>query len=159
VVLSAALKDEYLNIINQARSRNQTCGSRGYFTATTSLRWSDKLYSSAYEHSYDMATSNTFSHEGSGEVSDLTGVREGGKSIVPERLESYGYKWNRYAENIGAGTDIETSEKIVSQLLASDGHCANIMNPLLKEVGMAMVKNSNTKYVYYWTQNFGTPPN
>jgi uncharacterized protein YkwD len=158
-VISNSFKDKYLNAINRARSSNQTCGVRGLYEATSALRWSDKLYGAAYEHSNDMATSGVFSHEGSGQASDKVGVAQGGRSSVQDRINAYGYRWVRYAENIGAGTDIDTAEKIVSQLLASDGHCANIMNPLLKEVGMAMVKNSNTKYVYYWTQNFGTPPN
>jgi uncharacterized protein YkwD len=135
------------------------CGKIGLFTATSALRWSDKLYKAAYEHSNDMAMSNIFSHEGSGQESDKVGVEHGGRSSVQERIDAYGYRWVRYAENIGVGTDIDTAEKIVNQLLKSDGHCANIMNPLLKEVGMAMVKNSNTKYIHYWTQNFGTPAN
>jgi uncharacterized protein YkwD len=65
----------------------------------------------------------------------------------------------RRAENIGAGTFTDTPTKLVAQLMRSSGHCANIMNPKFTEVGMAMVKKSSSKYTYYWTQNFGTPPN
>ncbi len=149
-------KMEYLNVINRARNNNQTCGSKGYFKATKPLNWSDKLYNAAYEHSYDMATSNTFSHKGSGQISDKTGYVKNSASSGRERIEAYGYSWRIYAENIGAGTNIGTAEEIVRKLLKSDGHCANIMNPSLKEVGMAMVKNSNSKYIHYWTQDFGT---
>ena len=152
-------KNQYLNAINQARKQSQNCGTFGQFSAAPLLTWNEKLYSAAYEHSNDMATTNTFSHSGSGQASDSVGVSLGKASSARERIDAYGYKWRRYAENIGAGTDIDTAEIIVSQLLKSDGHCANIMNPLLSEVGMAMVKKSNAKYIHYWTQNFGTPLN
>ena len=157
--ISDNFKNEYLNTINRARSKSRTCGSAGYFDATTALGWSDKLYGAAYEHSNDMAITSLFSHRGSGQESDKVGRLNGNKSTAGERINAYGYRWVLYAENIGAGTDIDTADKIVNQLLASDGHCANIMNPRLTEVGMAMVKNSNTKYVHYWTQDFGTHPN
>jgi len=157
--ISNNFKNEYLDAINRARSESRTCGTAGYFEATRALRWNDRLYGAAYEHSNDMATTNTFSHNGSGQVSDVVGVSLGKSSTAGERISAYGYAWQRYAENIGAGTDIDTAEEIVNQLLASDGHCANIMNPLLQEVGMAMVKNTNTHYVHYWTQDFGTPRN
>jgi len=152
-------KKQYLNIINQARSKSQNCGTRGIFPATKVLTWNEKLYNAAYEHSNDMAITNTFSHAGSGQASDRVGVLLGKVSSARERIDAHGYKWSIYAENIGAGTNIDTVEKIVSQLLGSDGHCANIMNPLFREVGMAMVKNSNSQYTHYWTQNFGTPLN
>ncbi|SFV67217.1 hypothetical protein MNB_SV-13-1015 [hydrothermal vent metagenome] len=41
--------------------------------------------------------------------------------------------------------------------LKSDSHCANLMNPNFTELGMAMIKDESTKYIHYWTQNFGTP--
>jgi uncharacterized protein YkwD len=154
--ITSDFKVDYLEAINNARSQSRTCGSEGYFEATTALLWNDKLYGAAYEHSNDMALTNNFSHDGSGQASDLVGLELGRASTVGDRIEAYGYEWQRYAENIGAGTDTDTAEKIVNQLLDSAPHCANIMNPLLKEVAMAMVKNSNSDYVYYWTQDFGT---
>ena len=158
IPIADSFKTEYLNAINRARSNNQTCGSKGSFKSTGSLTWNDKLYNAAYAHSYDMATSNTFSHKGSGQLSDSVGRSKGGASSVKDRIEAYGYTgWRIYAENIGAGTNIDTAEEVVRKLLKSDGHCANIMNPSLKEVGMAMVKNPSSKYTYYWTQDFGTP--
>jgi len=154
--LSNSFKTQYLNVINSARSTSQDCGEYGYFSAAPLLRWNDKLYAAAYEHSNDMATTNIFSHEGSGQETDRVGVLNGNKSTAKDRINAYGYSWNRYAENIAAGTG--TIEESVNQLLASDGHCANIMNPNLSEVGIAMAKNSNSQYTYYWTQVFGTPP-
>ncbi|MCK5897203.1 MAG: DUF4214 domain-containing protein [Cocleimonas sp.] len=148
----------YLNAINQARRVIQDCHSRGVFPAVASLTWSEKLYQSAYEHSYDLATSNTFSHNGSGTSSDLTGVALGNKqSTFIERIDNYNYRWSGVGENIAAGTNTNTASIVVQQWLDSDGHCANMMNASFTQVGMAMVRDTSSTYTHYWTQNFGTP--
>ena len=46
-----------------------------------------------------MAISNTFSHDGSGTVSDWTGYALGKQSNMQERVASYDYLWSRLAEN------------------------------------------------------------
>ena len=155
--ISQSQKDEYLNAVNRARSNTQSCGSKGVFPATNRLTWSDKLYKSAYEHTQDLVSSRTFSHSGSGTKSDWTGEVLGHPSILRERVETYNYSWKYIGENIGAGTIIDTPEKMVDGWLKSDSHCANLMNPNFTELGMAMIKDENTKYIHYWTQNFGTP--
>ncbi|MCH9741447.1 MAG: PKD domain-containing protein [Epsilonproteobacteria bacterium] len=155
--LSSSTIQAYLSVINQARSVERSCGTAGVFAATTALSWSDGLYKASYEHSYDMATSNTFNHNGSGTVSDWTGTTIGQPSTMVDRLATYGYTWSQIAENIGAGTNTDTAQEIVSQLLDSDGHCANIMNPNFTQFGMAMVKNESATYTHYWTQNFARP--
>jgi len=66
------IKQEYLDVINAARSVEQDCGTKGIKPAADPLIWNDKLYSAAYEHSEDMVESNTFSHNGSGTNSDWT---------------------------------------------------------------------------------------
>ena len=156
-VLSTSKKAEYLNAINQARSVEQNCGSKGIFPATSPLNWSNKLYKSSYEHSYDLATSNTFSHDGSGTTSDWTGIALGKQSTMTERIEHYNYSWSRLGENVAAGTGTNTATIAVQKLLDSDGHCANIMKASFTEIGMAMAKNTSSTYTHYWTQNFGTP--
>ena len=156
-IISSEFKADYLLALNKVRGVQQNCGVEGDFLATTALTWNSKLYQAAYEHSYDLATTNTFSHSGSGQATDITGVKLGKSSTFNERIEAYGYtSYSTIGENIGAGTNSDTATKIVLQLMASDGHCANIMNPKYKEVGMAMSTNTNSKFVYYWTQNFGT---
>ncbi|HIP50567.1 MAG TPA: CAP domain-containing protein [Campylobacterales bacterium] len=157
VVISDQLKNAYISELNRVRSIPQDCASRGIYYATTPLTWNDKLYNAAYEHSYDMATSNTFSHTGSGQATDTTGVKLGKASTFKERIVANGYKsYSSIGENIASGTTSDTAKKVVAQLMASDGHCANIMNSNYKEVGMAVSKNTNSKYTHYWTQNFGT---
>lgn len=156
-VLSEANIKSYLDAINQARIQQQNCRSKGVFPATHKLTWNDKLYKAAYQHSNDLAQSNTFSHSGSGTASDLTGVSLGKASSMVERIEDYGYLWSRLGENIAAGTNTDTPEKVIQQWLDSDGHCANLMSSNFTEIGMAMVENTSATYTHYWTQNFGTP--
>jgi uncharacterized protein YkwD len=149
--------DEYLFAINKARSTQQNCGTGGAFSATTALLWNEKLYKSSYEHTQDLISSQTFSHFGSGSASDWTGTVLGKSSVLDERIETYNYKWKTIGENIGAGTLIDTAEKMVDKWLKSDNHCANLMNPNFTEVGMVLIKDENSLYTHYWTQNFGTP--
>ncbi len=154
--ISDADKKEYLYQINKARSQEQDCGTEGIFPATHELTWSDKLYKASYEHTQDLVATNTFSHSGSGKESDWTGTVLGKRSTPSERIESYGYSWQTNGENIGAGTVIDSAKKMVQGWLNSPHHCANLMSPNFKEVGMAMIKDENRKYTHYWTQNFGT---
>jgi len=155
--ISETLKNEYLKAVNSARSEPQDCGEKGYFIATTKLTWNSKLYEAAYEHMQDLIESKTFAHEGSGTESDWTGYALGKKSDFIERVESYGYKWSRLAENLGGGTQLDEAEEMVQGWLDSDHHCANLMNPNFTEVGMVMLKDDEAKYTHYWGQEFGTP--
>ena len=156
-MLSQTKIDTYLVAMNKARGKQQNCGTKGAFSATTALLWSEKLYKSSYEHTQDLVSSQTFSHFGSGRASDWTGTVLGKSSVLDERIETYNYKWKTIGENIGAGTLIDTAEKMVDKWLKSDNHCANLMNPNFTEVGMVLMKDESSLYTHYWTQNFGTP--
>ncbi len=153
--LSEADKADYLFLINEARAVTRTCGNTGNFPAVSSVEWSHKLYQAAYEHSQDLANSNTFSHHGSGKVTDWSGYALNKQSIMRERVEAYDYRWSRISENISAGTSRDTAKKAVDSWIASPGHCHNLMDPSVTEVGMALAINSNSEYTHYWTQNFG----
>jgi len=141
-------KKKYLTVINTLRNQSRSCGSAGYFSAAPALRWKGSLYRASYEHSRDMMKSNTFSHKGSKSVSDWTANVQAlsGGSSFKDRIENNGYtKWKNLAENIAMGAS--TGDQVMDQWISSDGHCANIMNPLFTDVGMARVNN-------FWTQNF-----
>ena len=158
--LSQETKDHYLKTINDARTKagGQDCGVYGHFDPAPKLTWSDELYYASYEHSYDMAESDWFDHQGSGTDNDWTAKVQnlGRGSKLNERVENNNYKnWAHIGENISAGTDRDTPEEAVTSWMNSDGHCKNIMNPDFKEVGMAVVKEPDSKYTYYWTQDFG----
>ena len=142
------VKQVYLKEINTARSQGRNCGADGYFSAVPALRWSDALYSAAYEHSRDMMKSNAFSHKGSQSAFDWTANAQAlsGCSSFKDRIENNGYtRWKNIAENIALGS--YTADQVMDTWLSSEQHCANIMNPMFTDVGMAEVNG-------FWTQNF-----
>ncbi len=142
-----------LDAINKERASTHTCGDRGTFGPIQPLVWNTQLHAAALEHALDLSISNTFSHDGSGTASDITG--NGTPSKFYERIVRNGYS-NYYSvgENIAGGQ--ETLEKVMKAWMASPGHCENIMKSTYTEVGVAIVKNSNDTYPIYWVQNFGS---
>lgn len=154
-ILSAATIQNYLTTINNARTVARSCGVYGNFPAVAAVSWSDKLYKASYEHSQDMTESNTFDHDGSGTVSDWTGYPLGQKSTMAQRVATYNYNWSRLSENITAGTFRNTVQKAMDSWITSDGHCKNIMDPNVTEVGLALSSKQGTTYTNYWTQKFG----
>lgn len=126
--------------------------------AVPPLEWSDALYRSAYEHSCDLAKNNFFSHTGSKTRYDKTSYEQNlprGSSPL-DRMVYNGYQGRNMRENIIAGANIDSSIEAVAELLKSDAHCVTIMNPDLNDFGMALVEEGDSKYIYHWTQNFGT---
>jgi len=146
----------FLDLVNAARAQTQDCGSRGVFDPAPALTWSKRLDNAAYEHSNDMAQSNTFSHEGSASESDLTAQDWdlGRGSKFYERIRNQGYtQYRRVGENIAAG--YESAQEAVDAWLASDDHCANLMDPIFTEMGMVKVSKDGSDYGTYWSQEFG----
>jgi len=155
--LAETLIAKYIDAVNKARTTEQDCGSKGIFAATTKVTWNEKLYKASYEHMQDLIASKTFEHEGSGTESDWSGYLLSKKSSQVERVESYGYSWERLGENLAGGASINSVDKAIEAWLKSDNHCENLMNPAFKEVGMVMLTDDNALYTNYWGQNFGTP--
>ena len=130
--------------VNQYRAAGASCRTTGTFAATTALRWNDTLTQAAEVHSQDMQVNNFFSHTGSG------------GSTLPQRVDSKGYAWSALAENIAAGQT--TMNEVVDGWMGSDGHCANIMNPNLIDMGLVCVAGtSGNIYATYWTMDLGRP--
>lgn len=130
--------------INQYRAAGATCGAQGRFAATTPLAWHDTLAQAASGHALDMATQNYFSH------TSLDG------RTAAQRIEAAGYAWRSIGENISAGQG--TVDAVVDGWMASDGHCANLMNPAFVHVGLACASGSSTTtYSSYWTLDLATP--
>jgi len=149
------LQVEILKAINIARSEARDChDGLGLIGPSRPLSLNDELYTSAYEHSNDLAQSNTFSHKGSGTEYDITGYNLGRESLFYERIEAHGYvNYKIVGENIAGGQ--QSIDEVMKAWLNSPKHCANIMNPRYKEVGIAIVTKSDSEYGIYWTQNFG----
>ena len=156
--ISSALKttkSDILDAINKARAKPRDChDGRGVVGPSVALTWNSELYASAYEHSSDLATSDTFSHDGSGTASDITGSNNGNASKFNERIEANGYiDYTIIGENIAGGLD--SIESALTAWLESPEHCKNIMESEYREMGVAVVVNPDSTYGIYWTQNFG----
>ena len=156
--IESALKttnDTILKVINRARAEARDCNDgRGIVGPSIALTWNSELYASAYEHSSDLATSDTFSHMGSGTESDITGSNSGNNSKFNERIKENGYtSYSIIGENIAGGQ--ENIESALKAWLASPAHCTNIMEKEFTEIGVAVVVNPDSTYGIYWTQNFG----
>lgn len=134
------IKTEILDLINQARSQGRNCGDT-YFPAVNPLTWNSQLYQAARKHTEDMVTHNFFSHTGS----------DG--SNAGDRILAAGYSWYTYRENIAAG--YFSAQEVVSGWLSSPGHCRNIMNSSVTNMGAA--KATGGSYGMYWTQVFASP--
>ena len=127
--------NKMLTLINQQRQKGCNCGNT-YYKAVPPLKWNTTLEKVAKAHSDDMRRRNTMTHYGKD-------AKDPGN-----RLNKAGYKWSTWAENVAMGQQNE--EEVMKSWLKSPGHCANIMNPDVTEVGVA---RSGT----YWTQLFATP--
>jgi len=149
-------QQDILMAINKARSVARDChDGLGLVGPSEPLTWNSELYASAYEHSYDLAQSNTFDHVGSGTESDITGSINGYASIFYERIEANGYTdYRALGENIAGGQN--SIKEVMEAWLDSPAHCTNIMSDKFAEVGVAIVINSDSDYEIYWTQNFGS---
>jgi len=152
--ISNAQQKEFLTHINKVRSERRSCGKYGSMGPVGPLVWSDKLYEAAYAHSYDMAKSSHFSHNGSGSRNDRVasemGLGRGSK--LRDRMSYADYRWLAVGENIAAGQ--HSVQAAMNAWLRSDEHCKNLMSEKFTEVGMAYT-SSNDQFKTYWSQNFG----
>ncbi len=158
-VISDALKQEYLDAVNKARSEEHDCGEEyGIMPPVPPLEWNDSLYRAAYEHDEDMATANYIGHPGSGSESDWTAqVQElDGESQPWDRAKNNGFD-GFMGENyyVGKGEGVESLEAAIEWWLNSPGHCKNLMTEKWTKMGMAKVESSTSDWNAYWTQLFG----
>jgi uncharacterized protein YkwD len=156
--ITSALKTtnrRILEVINKARAEERDCNDgRGTVGPSRALTWNNELYAAAYEHSSDLAQSDTFSHLGSGTEFDITGSNSGIASKFNNRIKENGYiDYTIIGENIAGGQ--ESIDLALEAWLASPAHCSNIMEVEFTEIGVAVVVNLDSTYGIYWTQNFG----
>jgi uncharacterized protein YkwD len=138
----ASFAADALAIVNQHRRAGASCGARGSFAPAPVLAWNDALTQASLVHSDDMVALNFFSHTGSS------------GSSAGDRATAAGYVWRTWGENIAAGQN--TVNTVMAGWMASDGHCANIMNASMRDIGLACVSgNANNSYRTYWTMTLG----
>ena len=128
-----------LALVNQARAKARRCGSRSHAPAPAVVL-DATLTSVAAAHARDMARTGRMGHEGS----------DG--STAAERVTRAGYPWRTVAENVAAGD--RTAEAVVQTWLASPGHCSNLMNPDVREMGIASAFEAASPKGTYWAQVF-----
>jgi uncharacterized protein YkwD len=135
---------EALQIINSYRAKGASCGSAGTYGPTSPLSWNSALIAAATRHTEDMVKNNFVSHIGS-DGSD-PGLR----------MIQAGYLLTWWGENIFVGP--ATAQTAVAWWMGSPGHCANIMNPRYKDVGLACVRGTaSNAWPSYWTMDVGQP--
>lgn len=126
--------------INQLRAAGADCRSEGTFAPAAALTWSAALTQSAEVQSQDMVANNFFSHTGSN------------GSTLSSRVDATGYTWSSLGENIAAG--YPTVDAVMTGWMASDGHCANLMNANFNQVGLVCVPGTAADtYNTYWTMD------
>lgn len=128
-------EQSFLSLINQYRKSK----GLGQLTLNTNLINSSKWYSK------DMASKNYFN----GNHIDSLG------RTAPVRLTAFGYSTatKAYGENIAAGN--ATASATLQQWENSLEHNQNMLNPNYTVIGIGRAYNSNSKYGWYWTTDFG----
>ncbi|WP_280153239.1 CAP domain-containing protein [Piscinibacter sp. XHJ-5] len=130
--------------VNQVRATGATCGARGTFSPAAPVTLNARLTQAAAGHAQDMATNNYFSH------TSLDG------RTFSQRIDATGYQWTNVGENIAAGQ--ATVNSVIDAWVASPDHCANMMNPVYTEIGLACVPaGSSNTYRTYWAMELGKP--
>ncbi len=135
------IEREVLERVNAARAQARRCGNTSY-KAVPAVQLSAMLNRAALMHAQDMARNDHFEHEGT----------DG--STPAERIARVGYRWRHVAENIAAGAP--TAAAVVDGWLKSPGHCANIMGPEYREMGIAFALEPKSEAGIYWSQEFAT---
>ena len=134
---TGSVEADFLKLVNKARSEGRKCGTQ-YFAAANPVNWNINLEKAAYLHSKDMFENKYFSH-----------VSKNG--VEPSaRILAQNYFFKSFAENIYAASGFTpTPEEIIKQWVNSPAHCANIMTPDFKDMGIGAYQN-------HWTQLFGS---
>jgi uncharacterized protein YkwD len=140
-----AWEEEVLTLVNAARAAGHDCDSKGNFGPAPPLTMNASLRCAARKHAADMSMRDYFDH-----------VSPDGEDFVA-RIAQAGYgSYAQIGENIAGGLDLDNAKAAVDGWLASDGHCANIMNEFYTEFGAAAYEGSG-KLTFYWVQEFGRP--
>lgn len=137
----AAIRTQVLRLVNEARSRGRRCGGERY-APVAPLVPSQLLDEAALRHARDMARNGYFDHAG----------RDG--SQPKQRVARLGYRSRLTGENIAFGP--ESAEEVVAGWLASPGHCANIMEPRIQEMGIGFAVGTSRGAIY-WVQTLAWP--
>ena len=130
---------EVLELVNEHRMAGANCGSKGQFNPAPALEIHPNLTCAARAHSKDMADRDFFDHNNP----------EG--ETPSDRIKKAQYVGRITGENIAAG--MSTASATVKQWMESDPHCASVMHPDFRYLGVGYAPGSQYRHV--WTQTFG----
>jgi uncharacterized protein YkwD len=136
-----AVRARVVALVNEARSVGRRCGGER-FGAAPPLSAARELNEAADEHARDMLRRKYFEHRG----------HDG--SEPRDRVRRAGYESRLTGENIALGP--QSAEEVVAGWLASPGHCANIMEPRFRHIGVGVAVGRKRGQIY-WVQEFGAP--
>jgi len=127
-----------LERINAARAIARFCGPH-FFNAAPRVTENPLLLQAATEHAQDLAHYDLLAHLGSD------------SSDVHSRVEKTGYVAQLVGENLG--TTYPSPDTMLNQWLINEDDCANIMNPLYTEIGVACAHRQTpaSQHYIYWT--------
>lgn len=142
---AASWECEVLGLINDLRAQGGAdCGTNGVFGPTFPLVMTEELQLAARVHTRWMADNNTLTHASPGGPL--------GDTLI-ERVENAGYtSWRRLEENIAEG--VGTPQATANLWMRSDDHCANLMSPQVRDLGVGTATGSGATW---WTAVFGQP--
>jgi uncharacterized protein YkwD len=138
--------DDILHRLNEARSRGAACRPAGELTKAAPLKWSNSLATAALLQSREMALLRRMGH------------RDSENRGLGERLRALGYRYSTAAENVAVG--YPSLDDVVAAWLDSTGHCENLMNAAVVELGLACFDGSESgppEDRRYWTLVLGAP--
>ena len=118
--------------VNAVRAAGADCGPAGRFAPAPPVAWHALLARAALQHSQAMAQSRQLTHQG-------PDGREGG-----DRLAALGYDWAVWGENVAAGQPAVAG--VLAAWLASPGHCVNLLDPEVHELGLACSVSGGTPW-------------
>lgn len=127
-------EQQVIELINERRSEEQTCGDTDYGPSDPLEMDEDKLQCAARLHSWDMAGRGFTGHytpEGLG---------------PPERVSAVGGFLGGWGETISYSGPSPSA--VVSSWMNSDGHCAIIMSPSYSTGGIGIYSNNATLKVH-----------
>jgi uncharacterized protein YkwD len=144
LAVSDQFQPKLLELVNQARRQGWDCASQRFtgWVSLPALVRQPQLERAARAHAVAMALHGFFAHDSAMDT-----------STAAERVTAAGYRWQATAENLAKGQT--SAEQVVDGWLRSPGHCKNIMNPTMSEIGQATVRSSTGEW--HWVQVFGKP--
>lgn len=126
---------------NRFRAMGYNCRSGGNFGPAGPLEMDAVIQVAARGHSIEMGEMRFFDH-----------TSPDGREF-DDRMRNAGFSGGSpWGENIAAGQ--RTPREVVAGWMDSDGHCANIMNPSFRVIGIGYANVEGSPLGHYWTQNF-----